>query len=493
MADHRVALFTRYPKPGCCKTRLIPAVGAGGAAFCQTVMTERIVREAAAAGIPTEVWETGGDPDDIAQWLRHCHPAFSLKRQVAGGLGHKIAGAFDSAFAEGCDKLVIVGADIPSLTKAHISAAFDQLSETTPMVVQAALDGGYVLVGLRKVPPAVTKKLFVDAAIGWGGEDVLRQQLGAADAAGVRCAQINEALHDIDVEEDLAYFEAATGISKRVLSAPALAIVTPILNESPEVLVTNVRQWYAAAAHPARLHLVFADGGSRNISVVRAALTDGLRGTAAAGLPITWVEAPAGRGGQVQAGLDAVNAGAPVLGDVVMIVHADTLLPQGYDEAAVDVLRTPGVAGGAFRLAFDAPSWKTHLVEWGANHRAERLGQPYGDQAIFVFRHVLNAVGGMRRDYPLLEDVDLTARLRARGRVALAATAVVTSSRRYYKHGFLKILVSNQLVLLAYSLGVSPAALHRYYYAGAPLWWLAPVVLGVGVSYLTRRLLELSS
>eukprot|EP00659_Diplonema_papillatum_P022720 gene22720-34793_t len=243
MADHRVALFSRYPMPGKSKTRLIPALGPEGASQCQVMMTERLLAELhQAPGTAVEVWYAGGDLARMRYWLDRRWPDLRYREQRSKDLGCNIAAAFNSAFAEGADRVIVVGADIPDLSREHVLAGFDALDDTTDAVIQAATDGGYVLVGLKK-PTArsvdeVTRDLFCGGGIHWGSETVLKEQLAAAAGAGVVMRVVGSALHDVDLPEDLGVFERACGTSKGSLRLPRVAVVAPLLNEARNIIKT---------------------------------------------------------------------------------------------------------------------------------------------------------------------------------------------------------------------------------------------------------------
>ena len=101
-------------------------------------------------------------------------------------------------------------------------------------------------------------------------------------------------------------------------------------------------------------------------------------------------------------------------GAVVLFLHADTRLEPGWSEAVERALEDPGVAGGAFRLRFDEPRASAmRLIELGVALRARFGGLPYGDQALFVRKRVLDQAGGIS-PVPIFEDLDLVRRSSAR-------------------------------------------------------------------------------
>jgi len=191
--------------------------------------------------------------------------------------------------------------------------------------------------------------------------------------------------------------------------------------------------------------VIVVDGGSRDRTAERAR---------AAGARV--LAAPRGRARQLEAGWRASGA------DVVLFLHADTLLPAGWSTAVQSALADPRVAGGAFALRFDRRSFALRIIEWGARLRVALLGLPYGDQALFVRRDALEAVGGVP-PVPILEDVDLVRALRRRGRLAMLALPVTSSARRYQRGGVARTWWRNALALAAWRLGVDRERLAAWY------------------------------
>ncbi|CAD7694755.1 unnamed protein product [Ostreobium quekettii] len=102
-------------------------------------------------------------------------------------------------------------------------------------------------------------------------------------------------------------------------------------------------------------------------------------------------------------------------------------------------------------------------IEWCVWWRTRLFWLPYGDQAIFVESSRLRQMGGFANQ-PLLEDVDLVLRLKRRGRPAIVQRCLQTSGRRWVKTGVGLAFVANQLILLAWALGMDPGTLASMYY-----------------------------
>jgi rSAM/selenodomain-associated transferase 2 len=218
-----------------------------------------------------------------------------------------------------------------------------------------------------------------------------------------------------------------------------LSVVIPALNEAGGV-AEAVRSAAAGGAE-----VIVVDGGSADGTPERAV---------AAGARV--LHSSPGRARQLGVGAGEAR------GEVVLFLHADTLLPSGWSRAVEDALRDPRVAGGCFRLRFDERSAALALVEWGARLRAALLGLPYGDQALFVRRAILERIGGVPQA-PIMEDLDLARAVAREGRLAHLPLAVATSARRYRARGVLRTVLRNALAAGAFALGLDRARVATWY------------------------------
>ena len=222
-------------------------------------------------------------------------------------------------------------------------------------------------------------------------------------------------------------------------AAPTLSVVIPALDEAATI---------AAAVADARRHadeVIVVDGGSVDGT---AALAAGA-GAAVAG-------APRGRAAQMNAGARRAR------GDVLLFLHADCRLPAGAARAVSGALRE-GARWGRFDVRLDSPRRSLVVVGGAMNLRSRLTGIATGDQAIFVERALFEAVGGWP-PIPLMEDVELTARLRRVARPACLRERVLVSARRWEARGVARTVIEMWAWRAAYALGVSPDTLHRLYY-----------------------------
>ncbi|MBD1917019.1 MULTISPECIES: TIGR04283 family arsenosugar biosynthesis glycosyltransferase [Cyanophyceae] len=228
--------------------------------------------------------------------------------------------------------------------------------------------------------------------------------------------------------------------TNETLSQPAISVVIPALNEArqlPAVLDT---------IHAANLvEVIVVDGGSAD-GTAEVAEAQGAR----------VVKSAPGRSYQLNCGAAAAT------GSLLLFLHADTRLPEGFDRTIRQTLAQPGVVAGAFRLTIDGPGRGLRWVERGVNLRSRLLQMPYGDQAIFLKAEAFHNLGGFP-ELPMMEDFELMRRLRKVGKVALAPSAVVTSDRRWRTLGILRTTLANQAMIAGYLLGVDPHKLARWY------------------------------
>ena len=196
MISKRLIIFTRYPEAGKTKTRLIPILGAEGAANFQRQMTEYTIAEVklllAAHPLSVEVHFAGGNLQLMETWLGG---DITYRQQGEGDLGRRMMSGFDVSFADGMSGVIIIGTDCPNLNAKLMDEAFKILSQHD-LVLGPAADGGYYLIGLRRLIP----ELFV--GIEWGSSQVREQTIEIAARLNLAIAYL-PILNDIDRPEDL--------------------------------------------------------------------------------------------------------------------------------------------------------------------------------------------------------------------------------------------------------------------------------------------------
>jgi rSAM/selenodomain-associated transferase 2 len=195
---------------------------------------------------------------------------------------------------------------------------------------------------------------------------------------------------------------------------------------------------------------VVVDGGSSDRTCERAAELGAER----------VLRSAPGRAVQMEAGWRAST------GSIVLFLHADTRLAEGWVDALRALLRRDEVAGGAFRLHFESRRLVYRVFERGVALRCGLGGAPYGDQALFARREVLEKWGGFA-PVPMFEDLDLVRAIRSAGRLVVLPLSAFTSTRRYERRGPWRTMARNLVAISAYLLSVDRERVARWYRGAA--------------------------
>lgn len=219
---------------------------------------------------------------------------------------------------------------------------------------------------------------------------------------------------------------------------PSIAVIVPTLNEEEAVSRTLAELTGLGAP------VLVSDGGSRDRTL------DCVRRTG-----VRVVSGNAGRGPQLNRGAAAVEA------EILLFVHADTVLPPNA-LSLVEEAVAGGTVGGGFAIRFDSSRPIMRLGAWLINQRTRWTRLPLGDQAQFVTREAFDAIDGFR-EWPILEDIDFIRRLKSQGSIAVIGTPVTTAARRFLTRGILRTIATNWLIWTLYLFGVSPHRLAHLY------------------------------
>jgi len=434
----RLIVFTRYPEPGTTKTRLIPVLGAEGAADLQRKMTEHILlqvkRLSTSCELSVEIRYEGGNESLMKNWLG---PDFDYQPQGSGDLGRRMQRSFEDAFRFVTDAAVIIGADIPDLSGAVIQKAFDVLKQKN-VVLGPAKDGGYYLIGLQKDSSSQAIP-YLFTGINWEKDGVLNKTLEVVKSLGLNFSLLDE-LEDLDRPEDLSIWGRLQNTNNNVFNPDRISIIIPAINEAD-----NITNTIESIGPGDKKEVIVVDGGS-NDDTVGIAKSLGAR---------VITSAPP-RARQMNRGA------AQATGDVLVFLHADTRLPEKFEDFIFNSFKQPGMVAGAFQLRIDSPMQGLRLIERLVNWRSRFLKMPYCDQAIFILSRVFHQIGGFP-DIPIMEDFELVRRLRKQGEIATLPVPVLTSPRRWQNLGILKTTLINQLVIATYFMGIAPEVIARWY------------------------------
>lgn len=217
-------------------------------------------------------------------------------------------------------------------------------------------------------------------------------------------------------------------------------MVIPTLNEE-----AGLAACLAAVGQAPGQEVIVVDGGSRDATVALAHR---------AGAKV--ISAPRGRASQMNAGARASR------GALLLFLHADTLLPGGWQDEVRRILARPGTAAGAFTFRLDQRSAGLRFIELAVAWRCRLAALPYGDQGLFLRRETFGAAGGFPA-LPIMEDCELVRRLKKQGRIIVSPAPAFTSARRWQRKGLLATTALNSLVVVAFYLGCPPGLLRRLY------------------------------
>ena len=223
-----------------------------------------------------------------------------------------------------------------------------------------------------------------------------------------------------------------------------LSVVVPTLNEAEGIVA------FLTALQPLRrrgVEIILSDGGSRDGTV-----------EAASGLVDQVIESPTpGRAAQMNAGAAEARA------DILLFLHADTRLPPQAERSIIDGLLKSQRQWGRFDVRLSGRARMLRCVESLMNLRSRLTGIATGDQAIFVERRAFESVGGFA-DIALMEDIELSRRLKRLGPPLCLHETVITSSRRWERNGIWRTIFFMWSLRLRYFLGAAPTQLARRYH-----------------------------
>ena len=221
---------------------------------------------------------------------------------------------------------------------------------------------------------------------------------------------------------------------------PEVSIVVPVLHDTAALSALLARP------RDARDEWIVVDGAADpSLGALRRAHPD-----------VRWLVSAPGRGVQVAAGA------AEARGEWLLVLHADTRLPTGWRHEVTRAAAAASYDWGCFRLRIDTSAWQARLIEGAVRGRVRLFRLPYGDQAMFFRRAVLEELGGVPH-VPLMEDVALARRFGRRGPPYRSPLPVATSARRWQRDGWWRRTGRNWLLLARYWLGASPERLAAAY------------------------------
>lgn len=222
-----------------------------------------------------------------------------------------------------------------------------------------------------------------------------------------------------------------------------LSIIIPTFNEAANIVTTLQRlQMWRELGH----EVIVADGGSTDETCLLAeTLADHV-----------FVSPQKGRAAQMNAGAQCAA------GEVVLFLHADTLMPIEALDSVLQGFSDPQKQWGRFDVRLSGSKTVFRVIEALMNWRSRMTGIATGDQGLFVRKNVFNKLGGFP-DMPLMEDVALSARLKRISKPFCSPVKLATSSRRWERNGIWRTIFLMWYLRLSFFLGANPEQLARRY------------------------------
>ncbi len=222
------------------------------------------------------------------------------------------------------------------------------------------------------------------------------------------------------------------------------SFIIPVLNEN---LFFTKQQLYLQALLNQGHEIIIVDGSSKDDTRL-----------AAEKLGCICIQTKASRGHQLHSGANASS------NDILVFLHADTILPLTATTTIYDALNKPSSYWGRFNVAFTNKKLIFKMIAWFMNKRSCLTSIITGDQTLFIKRNVYFDTGGYA-DLPLMEDIEFSKRLKKHSKPICISETVLTSSRKWEQHGIFRTILLMWRLRLLYFLGVPADQLAKQYYS----------------------------
>ena len=225
------------------------------------------------------------------------------------------------------------------------------------------------------------------------------------------------------------------------MSFNKISIIMPVLNEAK-----NLRNILSQLCLSDNEELIVVDGGSTDETL-----------SIAGEFTKKVFQAKSGRASVMNFGAQKAE------GDILLFLHADCILPDNAFLLIKEVLGDKNVAAGVFDLVISDPRLRFRIIEFGVNLRAHLTSLMYGDQGMFLRKDIFNSIMGFA-DIPLMEDIEISLRLKKMGKIVFIKSPIKASPRRWLREGVLYTTFRDWSIAFSYTFPkISPDKLTRYY------------------------------
>lgn len=223
-----------------------------------------------------------------------------------------------------------------------------------------------------------------------------------------------------------------------------VSIIIPALNEGKQLnqLLDSIQNWREEGHE-----IILVDGGNDDKSFITTGhLVDKVLKTSP------------GRATQMNEGARHAH------NEILFFLHADSVVDDNCISAIIQGLQMSNNVWGRFDIKLSGTHWMLRIIERMMNIRSRITGIATGDQGIFVYRKIFTQINGYA-NIELMEDIEISRRLKRISRPVCLDTRIITSSRKWEQKGILKTVILMWLLRLAFYIGVSPRRLSLIYYS----------------------------
>ena len=403
-----IIIFTRVPIPGKTKTRMMPTLTPDQCEHLHTCFLKDIRRVCEQCAVDIYVCYTPDEEKYKRQIMDILGTEKNYFPQKGNDLGNRMCNAFEEVLKKEYDSCLLIGTDVPELQTSCLMKAFEVLDKKD-VVFGKTVDGGYYLVGMKKLYPQVF------GLEQYGHSSVFYETLKRLQAESIRVGYTEELL-DMDTPSDLQKYRNhmrennrlyKTETGKYVSEIAKISIIIPVYNE--EKLIVPLQRQLSSLKEQCEIILV--DGGS----------TDKTQTLIEPGYRV--ISAEKGRANQMNQG--ALES----TGDILFFLHCDSELPENVLGEIRTVMRE--YRAGCFGIAFRSKSPLMFICRVISNYRVKDRKVMFGDQGMFMERELFFELG-MFPQIPIMEDYQLSLTLKEAGiKLGMANKRIYTSDRRY--------------------------------------------------------------